>query len=180
MNSRLKTATSLPDHVAAELRLLAVWSQSHPAGIQGSYSGGEGVTGLDAAQWAVPAAQALISAMTSDLWTSARERFARILARRSDTADEVSEDLEESRQQLVDAGGTDEAREEISAEWLNRFRRALTRDPSLLDELRSLIDEHGEKQTTGGGDVTQHVSAAGGGIVFNQGTGAQHNQVHNK
>jgi hypothetical protein len=118
--------------------------------------------------------------MTSDLWTSARERFARILARRSDAADEVSEDLEESRQQLVDAGGTDEAREEISAEWLNRFRRALTRDPSLLDELRLLINEHGEKQTTDGGDVTQHVSATGGGIVFNQGAGVQHNQVHNK
>ncbi|MBC9728452.1 hypothetical protein [Streptomyces sp. TRM68367] len=136
--------------------------------------------GLDAAQWATPAVQALISAMTSDLWVSARDRFARVLARRPDAAGEVSEDLEESRLQLVDAGGADEAREEITSEWLGRFRRALTRDPSLMDELRSLIEEHGEKQTSPSGSVTQHVSATGGGIVFNQGTGVQNNQVDSK
>ncbi|MET9761116.1 hypothetical protein ABZ016_18940 [Streptomyces sp. NPDC006372] len=137
------------------------------------------MAGLDATQWATPAVQALIGAMTSDLWASARDRFARVLARRPDAAGEVSEDLEESQQQLVDAGATDEAREEISSEWLGRFRRALTRDPSLLDELRSLIEDYGEKQASPG-VVTQNVSATGGGTVFNQGTGVQNNQVDQK
>ncbi|MGP8302007.1 hypothetical protein ACTPOK_29620 [Streptomyces inhibens] len=135
---------------------------------------------LDVAQWAAPAVQALINAMTGDLWTSVRDRFARILARRSNGTDEVSEDLEESRQQLVNAGDSDEVREEISAEWLSRFRRALSRDPSALDDLRSLIDEYGAKTTANGGEVTQHVSASGGSIVFNQGSGVQHNQAQAK
>ncbi|MFD5570423.1 hypothetical protein [Streptomyces cadmiisoli] len=136
--------------------------------------------GIDASQLAVSAAQALIASMTTDLWASTRDRFARLLSRRPDATEDVAEELDESRQQLLDAGATDEAREETSTEWVSRFRRALTRDPALLDELRSLIAEHGLETPTGTGGVTQNVSATGGGIVFNQGTGTQTNQVQAK
>ncbi|MFZ4179904.1 hypothetical protein [Streptomyces sp. R02] len=138
------------------------------------------VVGIDASQWAVSAAQALIASMTTDLWASTRDRFARLLSGRPDATEDVAEELDESRQQLLDAGATDEAREDASTEWVSRFRRALTRNPALLYELRSLITEHGLEAPASTDGVTQNVSATGGGIVFNQGTGTQTNQVQAK
>ncbi|MFD7826233.1 hypothetical protein [Kitasatospora sp. NPDC059803] len=136
--------------------------------------------GIDVSQWAVSAAQALIAAMTTDLWAGARDRFAGLLSRRPDSVDEVAEELDEARQQLLDAGVTEEATEETSAEWGSRFRRALTRDPSLVDEIRKILAQQNMEAPAASGGLTQNVSATGGGIVFNQGTGTQTNQVHTK
>ncbi|MEU3559733.1 hypothetical protein [Kitasatospora sp. NPDC006786] len=136
--------------------------------------------GIDVSQWAVSAAQALIAAMTTDLWVGARDRFAGLLARRPESAGEVAEELDDARQQLLDAGVTEEAAEETSAEWVGRFRRALTRDPSLVEEVRALLAEQGVGVPGNGGSLVQNVSATGGGIVFNQGSGIQNNQVHAK
>ncbi|MEV6728727.1 MULTISPECIES: hypothetical protein [unclassified Streptomyces] len=136
--------------------------------------------GFDASQWAAPAVQALISSMSSDLWASARARFARVLARRSGATEDVLDDLDEARQQMVDRGDADEVRDEISAEWLNRFRRALTRDPSLVEEIRSLVDEYGHKAASSEGGVTQNVNASGHAVIFNQGTGTQNNRMEPK
>ncbi|MFB7619454.1 hypothetical protein [Kitasatospora sp. NPDC056181] len=136
--------------------------------------------GIDVSQWAMSAAQALITAMTTDLWAGARDRFAGLLARRPESAGEVAEELDDARQQLLDAGVTEEAAEETSAEWVSRFRRALTRDPSLVEEIRTLLEEQNVEAPAASGRFTQNFSATGGGIVFNQGTGTQANQVHSK
>ncbi|MFE3377465.1 hypothetical protein [Streptomyces anulatus] len=136
------------------------------------------MVGIEAAvQWAAPAAQALIAAMATDMWSTTRDRVARLLSRRPEAADEVTEELDEARQLVIDGGTSDEAREAASAEWAARFRRALNRDPALLDQLRHLLAEHGLEETESGTGFTQNVSATDGGIVFNQGSGTQTNNV---
>ncbi|MDV9189335.1 hypothetical protein R6L23_14140 [Streptomyces sp. SR27] len=132
---------------------------------------------LEIVQWAAPAAQALVGAMMGDLWGSVRDRFTGILSRRSEGASDVAEELEESRQRLLGAEGGEETRNEVMAEWRSRFRRALTQNPMLLDEIRTMLAEfEGDKPAEQRYHVEQHVRSSGG-IVFNLGSGTQHNSV---
>ncbi|CAM5562773.1 hypothetical protein BOQ63_007135 (plasmid) [Streptomyces viridifaciens] len=138
------------------------------------------MTEIDIAQLITPAAQTLVSVMMGDLWSGVRDRFARLLSRRSDDPSTVVEELEESRQRLVEDVESGETRNEIAAEWRSRIRRALTQDPSLVDDLRAILRDCAEPGGQESAQVVQTVNASGSGIVFNLGSGSQHNEVHGR
>lgn len=132
---------------------------------------------LEIVQWAAPAAQALVGAMMGDLWGSVRDRFTGILSRRSGDESDISDELEESRHRLLEAGGDEETHGEVLSEWRSRFRRALTQNPELLEELRALLGEfHEDPPVQQNHRVEQHIQTSGG-TVFNLGSGTQNNSV---
>ncbi|MFF7680974.1 hypothetical protein [Actinacidiphila glaucinigra] len=135
------------------------------------------MNGVDLMQWATPAAQALLAAMTSDLWASARDRFAAVLARRSGHTAEMADELDESRQELLGDPGNEDLRSGVETEWARRLRRVLTQDPETLEEIRHLITEFGASDDQSATIVNQHIAVRDKGISFNQGSGVQHNRA---
>ncbi|MDT0413334.1 MULTISPECIES: hypothetical protein [unclassified Streptomyces] len=125
---------------------------------------------MDVSLLAGEGATALVGLMVADGWTAVRERVARFFSRGDDGAGEVERveaELEEARQDLVDAGEGREIAEEVEAAWRLRFRRALREHPEAAGELRALLDELApERSRTGSGDTYNSVSGTvHGGLV---------------
>jgi hypothetical protein len=133
---------------------------------------------------------ALVSAMTTDAWTSAKQRFAQLLGRGQSKQQEVVERrLERSRQELVGATGgeLERARVEQEAAWRLRLSDLLEDDPAAEAELRVLVatfgaSASGERSISIGGDnsgiassgdnatnVQMRAEATGSGRVYQAG-----------
>ncbi|MFH9853656.1 hypothetical protein ACH4NV_20420 [Streptomyces althioticus] len=98
----------------------------------------------------------LVTLMTTDAWTHARDRFARLLSRGEGDSDEaVLERLDVDRQEVLTARAQHdtETLTDIEREWRATLRRALVRNPELLTELRSFVDEFGSPESAGAGSV---------------------------
>ena len=110
------------------------------------------------------AGQTVASAAITDLWESARGRFARLLgrgdARRTQVADRW---LAQTREQLVAAGpgAVEQAKKAAAERWASRFCDLLDEDPSLTDRLRALADEVAAQLPAGAVSPTDHSIAAG-------------------
>jgi len=85
-------------------------------------------------------AATLVGLMTSDLWTQARDGFARLFARNA-TASTRTEHLEASRADLAiaHAAGDAAAAALIQAEWQTRIDQLLRAVPATAQELRRLL-----------------------------------------
>lgn len=101
-----------------------------------------GIVEAELAALAASGATALVGHMVSDAWAQTRERMARFLARGGAT-DDVDEELDASREELVAArdGEDPDVAADIEDEWRLRMRRALRADPAAAQELRVLLDE---------------------------------------
>lgn len=101
---------------------------------------------------------ALVSAMSTDAWMSAKQGFARLLGRGKPERQEVAEQrLEHSRQELTGATGTELERVRAAQEaaWRLRLSDLLEDDPASEAELRALVAAFGAPVSSG--EVRQQV-----------------------
>ncbi|WP_371501302.1 hypothetical protein OG871_30995 [Kitasatospora sp. NBC_00374] len=87
---------------------------------------------------ATSGATTLVSLMVTELWSEARGRFASLFGRRSE---DVGEDLDQARAELLAADDPSAVAAGAETEWGNRLRRALAADPEAAARLRALLDE---------------------------------------
>jgi hypothetical protein len=129
---------------------------------------------LALAQWA---GQTVAAAAVTDVWESARRKFARLLGRGDPKRTEAAERwLDQSREQLTAAAGTEleQVRAAQAQRWQGRFADLLDEDPGIEAQLRALVEEihtelpagtvsAGDHSVAAGRDV--NISATGGGIA---------------
>ena len=123
------------------------------------------------------AGQTVAAAAITDVWESARHRFAWLLSRGDPKKTEVAERwLEETREQLTEAAGTalEPVRAAQAQRWQGRFADLLDEDPGIEADLRALVEEiqaalpagvvsAADHSVAAGGDV--NITAAGGGVA---------------
>jgi hypothetical protein len=113
------------------------------------------------AQWA---GQTLAAAAVTDVWESARSKFARLLGRGDARKTEVAERwLAETHEQLTAAAGGDleRARAALAQRWEGRFADLLDEDPRAEAHLRALVQEICTALPAGLVSATNHAVAAG-------------------
>ena len=113
------------------------------------------------AQWA---GQTVAAAAVTDVWESARGKFARLLGRGDARKTEVAERwLAETRDQLaaVEAADLDRARAAQARRWEGRFADLLDEDPGAEADLRALVDEIRSVLPAGVVSAADHAIAAG-------------------
>jgi hypothetical protein len=96
---------------------------------------------------------ALVSAMATDGWTSAKQGFARLLGRGKPEQQEVTEQrLERSRQELAGRSGAEleQALTVQEAAWRLRLSDLLEDDPTAEAELRALVATFGASASASG------------------------------
>ncbi|WP_379522570.1 hypothetical protein [Nonomuraea insulae] len=96
---------------------------------------------------------ALVEAMTTDAWTSAKQSFARLLGRGKPERQEVAERrLERARQELAGTTGAEleRARTKQEAAWRLRLSDLLEDDPAAEAELRVLVATFGTSASASG------------------------------
>jgi len=123
------------------------------------------------------AGQTVAAAALTDVWESARSRFAALLGRGGKRKTEVAEEwLDQTREQLsaVPGGELAQARDAAAERWAARFADLLDEDPGLEAELRVLVEEiaaqlpavsisAADHSVAAGRDVK--ISAAGGSLA---------------
>ena len=112
-------------------------------------------------QWA---GQTVASAAVTDVWESARHKFARLFGRRDPKRTEAAERwLAETHEQLTAAAAADlESARTIQAQrWGGRFADLLDEDPSVEADLRALVEEIQATLPAGAVSAADHSLAAG-------------------
>jgi hypothetical protein len=128
---------------------------------------------LELAQFAMPAASSLLTAMVSDGWQAFKARFSRIVAGRSGDTRATEGSIDELRRRLVDyqaQGHVEQGQSEIFA----LLCTVLARDPESRGALRELladIDASGREGSAG--LVSQNVTVKDNGVSFQQVSGTQ-------
>ncbi|MEZ7130506.1 hypothetical protein ACBR40_34680 [Nonomuraea sp. AD125B] len=90
------------------------------------------------------AGTALVTAMATDAWQSARDGAVALWRRaRPEQAEVVEAELTEVREQVLRARGEGDADTEqaLTGSWQVRLQQLLRTDPSLAGELRRVLDE---------------------------------------
>jgi hypothetical protein len=116
---------------------------------------------LALAQWA---GQTVAAAAVTDVWESARHKFARLLGRGDSRKAEVAQRwLEQTHQQLTVVEGADleSATAAQAQRWEVRFADLLDEDPDVEAGLRALIEEIQAQLPTGAVTSVDHSLAAG-------------------
>jgi hypothetical protein len=118
------------------------------------------------AQWA---GQTVAAAAVTDVWESARHKFARLLGRGDPRNTGVAERrLAETHQQLTVAAGADldSACVAQAQRWEGRFADLLDEDPGIEAELRALVEEVQAQLPAGVVSAADHSVAAGGNVII--------------
>ena len=118
------------------------------------------------AQWA---GQTVAAAAVTDVWESARQKFARLLGRGDPGRTEVAERwLAETHEQLIAAAGADveSARAAQAQRWQGRFADLLDEDPGIEAELRALVAAVQVQLPAGVVSAADHSVAAGGNVTI--------------
>lgn len=113
------------------------------------------------------AGQTVAAAAITDVWESARHKFARLLGRGDRKKTEVAERwLEETREQLTAASGVElePVRAAQAQRWQGRFADLLDEDPGIEAELRALLEEIQAELPAGVVSAADHSVAAGGNV----------------
>jgi hypothetical protein len=90
------------------------------------------------------AGQTVAAAAITDVWESARHKFARLLGRSDARKTQVAEQwLTQTRQHLTAAAGAEllQVREGQAERWAGRFADLLDEDPGVEAGLRALVEE---------------------------------------
>ena len=123
------------------------------------------------AQWA---GQTVAAAAVTDVWESARRKFARLLGRGDPKKTEVAERwLEETREQLTAAAGAElePVRAAQAQRWQGRFADLLDEDPGIEAALRALVEEIQAELPAEVVSAADHSVAAGGNVNIKATTG---------
>ena len=111
------------------------------------------------------ASQTVAAAAITDVWESARGRFARLLGRGDARRTDVAEGwLAQTREQLAAAGSgaaLEQARTVAAERWAGRFADLLDEDPALESRLRALVDEVAAQLPAATASAANHSVAAG-------------------
>jgi hypothetical protein len=113
------------------------------------------------AQWA---GQTVAAAAVTDVWESARRKFARLLGRGDARKTEVAERwLAETREQLTAVEGADleRARAAQAQRWEGRFADLLDEDLGAEADLRAVVEEVWAALPAGVVSAADHAVAAG-------------------
>jgi hypothetical protein len=116
------------------------------------------------AQWA---GQTVAVAAVTDVWESARRKFARLFGRGDPQKTEAAERwLTETREQLTAAvgGELESARAHQQQRWQDRFADLLDQDPEVAAELRALLEEIQGQLPAGAVSAGDHAVVAGGDV----------------
>jgi len=103
-----------------------------------------GETVLDPEVLAQAAGTTVVALMATDAWQRTREGVVTLWRRvRPAQADEVSTALEETREEILVAHreGDSTGAEDLERDWRRRLRRLLAADPSVAQELESVLAE---------------------------------------
>jgi hypothetical protein len=110
------------------------------------------------------AGNTVVTAAVTDAWEAARKGFARLLGRGDPDKTRLAEQrLEETRDQLAEAGGADleRIRAALEAQWVTRLEDLLEEDPGVETELRTLVQEVQAQLPAGVVSAADHAVAAG-------------------
>jgi hypothetical protein len=113
------------------------------------------------------AGQTVAAAAITDVWESARHKFARLLGRGDPNKTQVAERwLEQTREQLTAAAGAElePVRATQAQRWQGRFADLLDEDPGIEAELRALVEEMQAELSAGVVSAADHSVAAGGNV----------------
>ncbi|MGW8699665.1 hypothetical protein ACWGOK_22445 [Streptomyces eurythermus] len=129
---------------------------------------------LELAQFAMPAASTLLTAMVSDSWQAFKTRFSRIVAGRSGDTRATEGSIDELRQRIVDyqmQGQVEQGQNEVFA----LLCAVLARNPESLAPLRELLaDIHKNGSEDSARRVSQNTTVKDNGVSFQQVSGTQH------
>lgn len=117
------------------------------------------------------AGTAIVTALTTDAWNGVRDRTLALWQRaRPGRAAAVADELDASRQELLDAQvtGDSDVEAEVRAEWQGRVRRLLTAHPELTEELRALLSELSPDPAASPA-VSQQATASGQARIYQAG-----------
>lgn len=123
------------------------------------------------AQWA---GQTVAAAAVTDVWESARHRFARLLGRGDLKKTEVAERwLTATHEQLASATGTEleSARAAQVQRWHGRFADLLDEDPGIEADLRALVQQIQAELPASVVSAAGHSLAAGGNVTISATSG---------
>ncbi|WP_431994787.1 hypothetical protein [Streptomyces griseoflavus] len=128
---------------------------------------------LELAQFAVPAAHALLAAMVSDGWQTFKGRLAHIVAGRSGDVDLAEENLNELRQRVINSQQSGEVQQQQN-EIFTLLRTTLARNPEAVDPLKELLaDIKAHNSSVKANTITQKVTAQDEAVTFQQISGTQ-------
>jgi hypothetical protein len=120
---------------------------------------------------------AVVSAMATDAWRTAKVGFSRLLGRGdSGHTALVEQQLEATRAELQTAEGRGERALALQqAAWTARLEDLLVEQPHAADELRKLIQQISQTNVNTAGTVVQHVGGWDQSQQVVQGHGTQSN-----
>jgi hypothetical protein len=139
--------------------------------------GGDAMLPEILASLAATAATAVVAAMGTDAWESARSRVARLLGRNDrQRVKFIEAQLDEDATLVHDADERDKVRAELAPLWGRRLAGLLQANPDAAEELQGLIKQvRTELPPTQREWLQQYIRVTGGGTVFaQQGSGGQH------
>lgn len=108
--------------------------------------------------------QTVAAAAVTDVWETARHKFAQALGRGDPRKVEIARRwLDETRQQLIAVQGADLERAQAAAAWRweGRFADLLDEDPGVEGDLRAVAEEIAAQLPAGLASAADHSVAAG-------------------
>ncbi|MFG2127423.1 hypothetical protein ACGFNV_06445 [Streptomyces sp. NPDC048751] len=122
----------------------------------------EALSGLAAA-----GGSAMVGAMATDAWHSARGRFARLLGQGEPALERVeTERLDRAAADIdqITEGNRDTARQSLQRRWTGQLELLLEEHPAAADELRALVEELVSRQPRTRQTWVQNNVAHAGGV----------------
>ncbi|WP_436947855.1 hypothetical protein [Streptomyces sp. SudanB52_2052] len=128
---------------------------------------------LEIAQFAVPAAQALLTVMVSDGWQSFKGRLARIVGGSLEDPHAAEEHLDEMRLRLI-SDDSQETLQQKHAEMVALLCAAITKDPNTIAPLKELLgDVQASNATVNAEQISQNATVRDNAVNFQQISGTQ-------
>jgi hypothetical protein len=121
---------------------------------------------------------AIVAAMATDAWQTAKSRVTRLLGRGDERREHSVEEALDEDAALLEGAGTDIdlARAELAPVWGRRLAMLLEENPGVAGELRELVERlRADLPTVQQSWLQQYNTAtAGGTVIAHQGPGGQH------
>ncbi len=127
------------------------------------------------------AGQTVVTAAVTDAWEACRHGFARLLGRGDPKQEQLAERrLEETREQLTGAAGTDseQARAALAERWAGRLADLLEENPDAEAELRVLVRQIQAALPAGTVSAADHAVAAGRDVNISASGGVAAGVIH--
>jgi hypothetical protein len=128
------------------------------------------------AQLAATGAAALVGAVATDAWETARDGFGRLLRRRSAEAEPLTERRLDALAAEVEQAPPEErdaVRRRLIPVWETRLADLIEEEPALADDLAGLSEQVHARLPVSAQQWVQHITAHQGGLALGaQGTGS--------